>query len=80
MNPIDATTRKSRVVLRVMDFGVWDDILDIEHTFGNQELSSILINAPAGSLRPRSWAFWHYRLKLTPPGEAPPAPPERKTM
>jgi hypothetical protein len=80
MNPMDATMRKNRVLLRVMDLGVWSDIIDIEHTFGTNELSSILTNAPAGSLRPRSWAFWHYRLKLTPHDETPPPLPVRKTM
>jgi len=80
MNPIDAISRKTRVLLRVMDFGVWDDIIDIENTFGNSALSSILINAPAGSLRPRSWAFWHYRLSLTHHDDTPPPPPDRKTM
>jgi hypothetical protein len=80
MDPVDATKRKNRVLLRVMDLGVWNDIIDIEHTYGKTELTSILASAPAGSLRARSWAFWHYRLRVTPYDEMPPIPPVRKTM
>ena len=78
MDPKDAPARKNSVILRVMDLGAWDDLLDLEKTFGAAELARRLRAAPPGALRPRSWTFWHYRLGLADSANQPPAPPERR--
>jgi len=78
MDPSQASQQKDRVILRVMDLGVWNDVLDLEQTFRPSELRRILQNAPAGAMRPRSWYFWHYRLKLANADKEPPEPPMRR--
>jgi len=68
----------SRLVAQVMDMGTYEDLLALEGLLGRELLRAVLARAEAGWLRPRSWAFWHYRLGLVAPGEAPPAPPARR--
>ena len=75
MDPKDALSSRERVVRRVMDLGVLRDVVSLERMFPREDIVMALKNAPPGALRPRSWAFWHYRLGLVSPGEdAPPEP------
>ena len=78
MPPEEFLAGKSRVILRVMDIGDWDDCLLLEKIFQRSELALVLKDALAGSLRPRSWSFWHYRLGLIEPGQEPPPMPVRE--
>ncbi len=68
----------SRLVAQVMDVGTYEDVLALERLLGPQLLRAVLVRAQAGWLRPRSWAFWHYRLGLVAPGEPPPPLPARR--
>lgn len=68
-----ARTWPQRLLLRVMDIGMLEDILALERVFGHEILTKLLAAAEIGSLRPKSWTFWHYRLGLVAPGE--PCPP-----
>lgn len=64
-----------RLIAQVMDRGDWDDLLDLENAFADELLAAVLQNAQAGWFSPQSWAFWHYRLGLTPfDASAPPLP------
>ena len=65
------------IILRVMDLGTIEHVLELEHVLGRDRLASRLRDAPAGALRPRSWWFWHYRLGLTPAEQDPPPMPVR---
>lgn len=73
----DAVDRADRVIYRVMDLGVLDDILALERTFGRPRLADILEHMPPGAMRPRSWWFWHYRLGLADADHDPPDMPVR---
>jgi len=67
----EADALRTKVILRVMDFGTYEDILQLEETVAEQELIDALTNAPPGALRPRSWSFWHYRLGLVTDDQVP---------
>jgi transposase len=68
------------VIRRVMDHGFWEDRLLLERTFPRAQLVQALQSAPAGSLSPRSWSFWYYRLELIAPGDEPPPMPVRQII
>ncbi len=67
----EADALRTKVILRVMDYGTYEDILQLEETVAKQELVDALTNAPPGALRPRSWSFWHYRLDLVTDDQVP---------
>jgi hypothetical protein len=67
-----------RIVRRVMDLGILDDALSLQPLFGRERLVDILRTAPPGSMRPRSWWFWHYRLGLADATHDPPPMPSRR--
>lgn len=66
-----------RLLRRVMDMGVIEDIVAMERGFGRDRLRQSLRTAEAGELRPKSWAWWHYRLELIEPDTPPPPLPTR---
>lgn len=72
------TTEPLRVIRRTMDFGDGEDLLDLERVADRALLVEALTTAPAGALRPRSWSYWHYRLRLTPTDQDPPPLPVRR--
>ena len=77
-NPEDAVREASRVILRTMNIGTWEDMLELERVAGKDLLASLLGESTAGALTPRAWSFWHYRLGLADIDRAPPARPTRR--
>ncbi len=77
MNPDEAVNFQERVILRVMDLGTLDDIFDLEASFDTEKLIDTLKAASPGSMRQRSWNFWHYRLNLADARIEPPPMPVR---
>ena len=69
-SPEDALRYPDRIIAQVMNIGDYDDVQALVETFGDEALRDILRHAEAGVFNERSWAYWHYRLGLTPP-EAP---------
>lgn len=74
----EARDRPARLLRRVMDMGLLEDIVAMERAFDGDSLRRALVTAEAGALRPKSWAWWHYRLGLTAIDAAPPPPPVRR--
>jgi len=70
-NPID-------FLARVMDLGTLDDICYVEDNIEPAAFRAAIERARVGDFRPRSWSFWHYRLRLIEPGAEPPDPPGRR--
>ena len=64
-----------RLVAQVMEMGTWDDAHALLDSLGAEPFREVLRQPPPGTLSPKSWAFWHYRLGL---GEAPEYPAGRK--
>ena len=74
----EAREYADRLFRRVMDMGLLEDVVAMERAFGRRRLEHALTTAPAGALRPKSWAWWHYRLDLVEPGTPPPPLPVRR--
>ena len=66
-----------RLIAQVMDIGSYEDVQDLVRLVGTGRLQDVLLRAEAGWFRPRSWSYWHYRLRLTQPGDDPPPMPKR---
>jgi hypothetical protein len=71
-DPADAAPR--RVIAQVMDIGDHDDVQALARQVGDDALREVLAHAQAGWFRPRSWAYWHYRLGLAAVDQVPAAP------
>ena len=76
--PAEAGSRPDLVVTQTMDLGDFEDQRRLEAALGRTRLTQALRSAVAGRLSARSWAYWHYRLRLEKPGQVPPMP--RRTL
>ncbi len=64
-----------RVIAQVMDVGDYFDMERLARDVGDDRLRETLANAQPGWFSPRSWAFWHYRLRMiAPEDDVPPLP------
>lgn len=75
--PDDALQQPERIVAQVMDIGDYDDAQMLAAQVGDEYLREVLARAEIGQFRPRSWAYWHYRLGLAANGKLPPMPQRR---
>mgnify|MGYP001608610284 CR=1 FL=1 len=66
-----------RVIAQVMDIGDYDDVQLLAKQVGDNVLREVLTHAEAGQFRPRSWAYWHYRLGICGVGDTVPPLPTR---
>lgn len=57
---------EDRLIAQVMDTGDFDDMQRLAREVGDDRLRGVIAQAEPGWFSPRSWTFWHYRLKLTP--------------
>ncbi len=73
----DAIAWPDRIIAQVMNLGDHDDVLALIEVVGEDRLRGVLRAAEIGQLNPKSWAYWHYRLGLIEPHEAPPPMPQR---
>jgi len=76
-SPAEAASTPRRVFAQVMDIGDYEDVQRLAHAVGDDVLRDVLTHAEAGQFRPRSWAYWHYRLGLCRPQDPVPPPPAR---
>lgn len=72
--PEQALKNPNRVIAQVMNIGDYDDVQELAAQVGDDCLREVLANAEIGQFNERSWAYWHYRLGLAPPGQVPPMP------
>lgn len=75
--PEEAAAMPERVVAQVMELGDYDDVTALAQATGDEYLKDILVHAEPGQFSAKSWAYWHYRLKLAKPGRVPPLPQRR---
>ena len=73
-SPEEALAFPERVIAQVMDIGTHEDIQALTRLVGDETLRQVLTHAQAGQFRPRSWAYWHYRLGLAEVDQVPPLP------
>lgn len=62
------------IISRVMDIGDYQDVQQVADSFSDDILKEVLLTSEPGAFRPRSWAYWNYRLGTATPGYLPPAP------
>jgi hypothetical protein len=74
----DALQYPQRVIAQVMNIGAFEDVQLLTSIVSEDDLRRVLAAAEAGQFNPDSWHYWHYRLGISRPGEAPPLP-ARKT-
>jgi hypothetical protein len=48
-----------RFLAQVMALGTWDEVQHVKDVFGWDAFKDALLNAPAGVMDARSWAYWH---------------------
>jgi hypothetical protein len=70
----DALLFPQRVIAQVMNIGDYDDVQAMSIELTEDSLKNVLLQAEAGQFNPKSWAYWHYRLGLSLPLEAPSMP------
>lgn len=73
----EALEHPDRIVAQMMNIGDYDDVRELFRLVDEEYLRAVLQAAEAGEFNERSWAYWHYRLGVSEPGEVP-APPERR--
>lgn len=66
------------VVAQVMTMGDHDDVETMMEAIGEDYARQVMRCAQAGWFTPRAWAYWHYRLGLTPPTGLVPSLPVRR--
>lgn len=57
-----------------MNVGDFADVQALSIAVGDALLADVLTRSEIGQFTPRSWAYWHYRLRLAEPGQLPPMP------
>jgi hypothetical protein len=65
-----------RIVAHVVNIGDYDDVQTLATLVGDDYLRAVLRQSEIGQFTPRSWVYWHYRLRLAEPDQVP-AMPER---
>jgi hypothetical protein len=76
-SPEEAVALPDRVIAQVMNIGDYDDVQSLLALVGEDRFRHVLTHAEIGQFNARSWAYWHYRLGLTPTDALPPSMPER---
>lgn len=75
--PDEAVTQPERIVAQVMNIGDYDDVRTLFRLADEEYLRAVLETAEVGEFNERSWAYWHYRLGVSEPGEVPALPQRR---
>lgn len=73
-DPARALRRPEQIAAQVMNLGDWDDVQKLARVMGDGYLRAVLQHAEAGEFNARSWAYWHYRLKMAAVNQVPPLP------
>ena len=71
MTPEEALAQPQRLLQQVMALGLPEHVAEARHRWNDEEFRRALREAPPGVFDPRSWAYWHAKLKVQP---APPLP------
>ena len=77
-SPDEAVLHPVRVISQVMEIGDFDDVKRLNELVGDAVFVEALQQADAGTFRPRSWHYWHYRLGLAHDSSQIPPMPLRK--
>ena len=76
-SPEEAIRTPEKIAAQIMNLGDYEDVQALAKAVGDDYLAHVLQRAEAGQFNDRSWAYWHYRLGVSRPGQVP-ALPERR--
>ncbi|MDG4550451.1 MAG: hypothetical protein P9F19_13330 [Candidatus Contendobacter sp.] len=76
--PEEALADPLHFLAHVMTYGAAEDLRALDGSVDADALREVLLDPPPGIFDGRSWAYWHYRLGLTPPGQPVPPLPQRR--
>ncbi len=76
-SPEEAIRTPKKIAAQIMNLGDYEDVQALVNAMGDEYLVHVLQRAEAGQFNDRSWAYWHYRLGASRPGQVP-ALPERR--
>ena len=62
--PDDAIKYPLHIILQTMKLGVYEDIQELKHTFGNDKLARAVIESEIGALSSRALSYWICVLNL----------------
>lgn len=62
--PEEAIKYPNRIIAQVMDIGDWYDVEKLIAVVGKERFIEVLQTAEVGQFSPKSWNFWHLKLKL----------------
>ena len=72
--PEEAVELPERVVAQVMNLGDYHDVQVLAEMAGEDYLRQVIEQAEPGTFSEKSWAYWHYRLRLAELEQVPPLP------
>lgn len=75
--PEEAVKFPQKVIAQVMNIGDFDDVQKLTSQVGDDILRETINKAEAGQFSPKSWSYWHYRLRLAEVDKVPPLPVRR---
>jgi len=73
-SPDEAMQFPKRVIEQVLELGDYTDMQYLVEILGEDYLRQIIQQADPGVFSARSWTYWHYRLRLSEPGQIPDLP------
>jgi len=74
----EAVLQPERVIAQVMELGDFNDVQKLLTLLGEKVFCEVITHAEAGLFSPKSWYYWHYRLRLCKPDDVMPQMPKRK--
>ena len=69
--PQEALRCPCKLLARIMDSGLWQDVCTLSRLHAKEELGRVLACSEPGDFSEKSWHFWHCRLGLCELGQVP---------
>lgn len=76
-NPEEAIKDYNKIILKVLDIGTFEDTQILLENIDKNTLIKIIQNSEIGSMRKKSWNYWHTILNIYDDKDIPPMPSRR---
>lgn len=76
-NPEEAIKNYNKIILKVLDIGTFEDTQFLLKYTDKNTLAEIIQNSGIGSMRKKSWNYWHIILDICDDEDIPPIPSKR---
>lgn len=75
--PEEAIKDYNKIILKVLDIGTYEDTQILLENIDKNTLIKIIQNSEIGSMRKKSWNYWHTILNIYDDKDIPPMPSRR---